>query len=188
VSKTAIDTRETRDGQTSPIGDQGRTSPANWYAVYTCPRHEKFVAEQMNRRQVECFLPLYRTVRRWKDRRKELELALFPGYVFVHIAPDERLPVLQSAGVVRFVSFNGHPAPVVDSEIEPLMRALATGVRLEPHPYLTIGRRVRIRYGPLAKVQGILTRRKDRYRVVLSLDILMRSVSVEVDESDIEPC
>lgn len=167
---------------------QVRSAQANWYAVYTCPRHEKFVAQQIRQRRVACFLPLYRSVRRWKDRRKELELALFPGYVFVHIAPEERLPVLQSAGVIRFVSFNGHPSPLPESEIESLIRALASGVRAEPHPYLTLGRRVRIRKGPLARAEGILVRRKERCRVVLSLDILMRSVGVEVDESNIEPC
>jgi transcription antitermination factor NusG len=165
-----------------------RPAEANWYALYTCPRHEKRVAEQIKQRRISCFLPLYRSVRRWKDRRKELELALFPGYVFVHIAPRDRLRVLQLAGAVRFVSFNGYPAPLPDGEIEALIHALANGVRAQPHPYLTVGRRVRVRYGPLARSQGILVRRKDRFRVVLSLDLLMRSVGVEVDESDVEPC
>lgn len=161
---------------------------SKWYAVYTSSRHEKRVVQQLEERHLSCFLPLYRSVRRWKDRRKELELALFPGYVFVHVAAEQRLPVLQVAGVVRFVSFNGHPVPLPETEIEALMNGLNGGSRLEPHPYLTIGRRVRIRYGPLAKAEGILIRRKDKFRVVLSLDLIMRSVSVEVDEADIEPC
>lgn len=165
-----------------------RTAESNWYALYTCPRHEKRVAQQIEQRHISCFLPLYRSVRRWKDRRKELQLALFPGYVFVRIAPRDRLRVLQLSGAVRFVSFNGHPAPLPDGEIEALMNALESGVRAEPHPYLTVGRRVRVKYGPLARSQGILVRRKDRFRVVISLDLLMRSVGVEVDESDIEPC
>lgn len=182
------------DAQTAAVTSSPSTLPgdrsaeANWYALYTCPRHEKCVAEQIRQRRISCFLPLYRSVRRWKDRRKELELALFPGYVFVRIAPRDRLRVLQLAGAVRFVSFNGHPAPLPDGEIEALINAVASGVRAEPHPYLTVGRRVRVRYGPLARSQGILVRRKDRLRVVLSLDLLMRSVGVEVDESDIEPC
>jgi transcription antitermination factor NusG len=146
------------------------------------------VAEQIERCRISCFLPLYRSVRRWKDRRKELELALFPGYVFVRIALKDRLRVLQLPGVVRFVSFNGYPVPVPDGEMESLMNGLRSGVRLEPHPYLTVGRRVRVRCGPLARTQGILVRRKDKFRVVLSLDLIMRSVGVEVDESDIEPC
>jgi transcription antitermination factor NusG len=172
-----------------PSAVRGDRDPGgNWYALYTCPRHEKQVAEQIKQRRISCFLPLYRSVRRWKDRRKELELALFPGYVFVHIGLQDRLSVLQLRGAVRFVSFNGHPAPLPDGEMESLMNALASGVRANPHPYLTVGRRVRVRYGPLARAQGILVRRKDKFRVVLSLDILMRSVGVEVDESDVEPC
>jgi transcription antitermination factor NusG len=164
------------------------TAQGKWYALYTCSRHEKCVAEQIERCRISCFLPLYRSVRRWKDRRKELELALFPGYVFVRIALKDRLRVLQLPGVVRFVSFNGYPVPVPDGEMESLMNGLRSGVRLEPHPYLTVGRRVRVRCGPLARTQGILVRRKDKFRVVLSLDLIMRSVGVEVDESDIEPC
>jgi len=172
-----------------PSAARGDRDPeSSWYALYTCPRHEKQVAEQIKQRRISYFLPLYRSVRRWKDRRKELELALFPGYVFVHIALQDRLRVLQLAGAVRFVSFNGHPIPLPDSEMESLMNALASGVRAKPHPYLTVGRRVLVRYGPLAPAQGILVRRKDKFRVVLSLDLLMRSVGVEVDESDIEPC
>jgi transcription antitermination factor NusG len=171
---------------TAVVGDGAAES--NWYALYTCPRHEKRVVEQIERCRISCFLPLYRSVRRWKDRRKELELALFPGYVFVRIALQDRLRVLQVAGAVRFVSFNGHPVPLRDDEMESLVNGLRSGARLEPHPYLTVGRRVRVRCGPLARMQGILVRRKDKFRVVLSLDIIMRSVGVEVDESDIEPC
>ena len=161
---------------------------SKWYAVYTCSRHEKCVAEQLRQRRFFCFLPVYRSVRRWKDRRKELEMTLFPGYVFVHVRAQERLPILQVAGVVRFVSFNGQPAPLPDTEIAALMNGIRSGSRVEPHPYLTIGRRVRVRYGPLTDAEGILIRRKDKFRVVLSLDLIMRSVSVEVDEADVEPC
>src|ERR1022692_2682243 len=183
---TDVQTRAANAIPSAAGGD--RVPDGSWYALYTCPRHEKRVAEQIRQRRISCFLPLYRSVRRWKDRRKELELALFPGYVFVHITLQDRLRVLQLAGAVRFVSFNGHPVPLPDGEMESLMGALVSGVRVKPHPYLTIGRRVRIRYGPLARAQGILVRRKDKFRVVLSLDLLMRSVGVEVDESDIEPC
>jgi transcription antitermination factor NusG len=165
-----------------------RNPEGSWYVLYTSPRHEKRVAEQIRQRRISCFLPLYRSVRRWKDRRKELELALFPGYVFVHIGLQDRRAVLQLPGAVRFVSSNGNPVPLPDGEMESLMVALASGVHARPHPYLTVGRRVRVRYGPLARAQGILVRRKDKFRVVLSLDILRRSVGVEVDESDIEPC
>ncbi|HXM63361.1 MAG TPA: UpxY family transcription antiterminator [Terriglobales bacterium] len=170
--------------------DRGAAAPLNshWYAAHVCSRHEKQVARQLEERRVSCFLPVYRSVRRWKDRRKELDLVLFPGYVFVHLDLKDRLRVLQVPSVVRFVSFNGHPAPLPDSEIEALNSGLAGGVRAEPHPYLKVGRRVRVKYGPLAGAQGILVRRKDKFRVVLSIDLIMRSVAVEVDEADVEPC
>lgn len=179
---------EVRADSLLPATPEETLPQANWYALYTCARHEKHVAEQIKQRSISCFLPLYRSVRRWKDRRKELDLALFPGYVFVHVAPQDRLRVLRLPGVVRFVSLNGHPVPVPEAEMGCLMNGMRIGVRLEPHPYLTAGRRVRVKYGPLAPAQGILVRRKDKFRVVLSLDLIMRSVSVEVDEADIEPC
>ena len=112
-------------------GDQLQS---HWYAAHVCSRHEKQVARQLEERRVSCFLPVYRSVRRWKDRRKELDLVLFPGYVFVHLDLKDRLRVLQVPSVVRFVSFNGHPAPLPDSEIEALNNGLASGVRAEPHP------------------------------------------------------
>jgi transcription antitermination factor NusG len=172
----------------SCLAQGDRRDEGSWYALYTCPRHEKRVVRQIEQHRISCFLPLYRSVRRWKDRRKELELALFPGYVFVRIALQDRLRVLQLASAVRFVSFNGHPVPLPPVEMEALMNGLSSGVCAEPHPYLTVGRRVNVKHGPLAGSQGILVRRKDKFRVVLSLDLIMRSVAVEVDEADIEPC
>src|SRR3979411_685504 len=106
---------------------------AAWYAVYTCPRHEKCVAEQMEKRQVRGFLPLYRPVHRCKDRGKELDLALFPGYVFVHLALKDRLRVLEIPSVISFVSFQGRPAPLPEGEIELLRRGLNGCMRMEPH-------------------------------------------------------
>jgi len=159
----------------------------NWYALYTCPRHEKCVAQQIEQRSIACFLPLYRSVRRWKDRRKELELALFPGYIFVHLALPDRLRVLQLPSAVRLVSFNGQPAVMPEAEIEQLRQRLARGGCVEPHPYLRVGRRVRVCGGPMQGLEGIIVRRKDRCRVVFSLDLIMRSVAVEVDETDVEP-
>ena len=161
---------------------------SHWYAAHVRSRHEKQVARQLEERRVSCLLPVYRSIRRWKDRRKELDLVLFPGYVFVHLDLKDRLRVLQVPSVVRFVSFNGYPAPLPDNEIEALSDGLAKGVRVEPHPYLKVGHRVRVKYGPLAGTQGILVRRKDKFRLVLSIDLIMRSVAVEVDEADVEPC
>jgi len=159
-----------------------------WYAAHVYSRHEKQVVSQLQERHVDCFLPVYRSVRRWKDRRKELDLVLFPGYVFVHMDIRDRLRVLQLPSVARFVSFGGHPAPISDSEIETLSNGLASGIRAEPHPYLKVGNRVRVKYGPLAGAQGILIRRKEKCRLVLSVDLIMRSVALEVDEADVEPC
>src|SRR5271166_6778738 len=100
-----------------PVNLAAAGTGLNWYALYTCPRHEKCVAQQIEQRSIACFLPVYRSARRWKDRRKELELALFPGYVFVRLALKDRLRVLQLASVVRFVSCNGYPVPLPDSEV-----------------------------------------------------------------------
>jgi len=157
-----------------------------WYVAYTRANHEKRVAVQLVQRSVEHFLPLYESLRRWKDRRMKLQLPLFPGYVFVRLALTYRLKVLQIPGVARLVGFNGQPAVLSDREIEVLRTSLAAQLRAEPHPYLTVGRRVRIGRGPLSGVEGILIRKKNALRVVLSLDLIMRSASVEVDVGDIE--
>jgi len=157
-----------------------------WYAAYTCSRQEKSVAKQLDERQVQSFLPVYRSWRRWADRRKQIELALFPGDVFVRIALPERLRVLQVPGVVRLVSFNGEPAPLPEQDIEALRNGLEQGMYAEAHPYLRVGRKVRMVRGPLAGTQGVLLRKKDKLRFVISLDVLMRSVAVEVDAADVE--
>jgi transcription antitermination factor NusG len=158
----------------------------HWYAAYTMANHEKHVTAQFAERSVEHFLPLYESVRGWKDRRVKLQLPLFPGYVFVRLALRDRLQVLQVPSVVRLVGFHGHPAVLPDKEIEALRISVAMQLRAEPHPYLTVGRRVRIKSGPLAGVEGILIRKKNAVRVVLSLDFILRSAAVEVDASDIE--
>jgi transcription termination/antitermination protein NusG len=177
-------------GAVSQIAKLPTSAPSStlcWYAAYTHARHEKKVAQQLGERGIEHFLPVYRSVRRWKDRRKELELVLFPGYVFVHLAAPERLRVLKLPGVARFVSFNGQPAAMPGADIEALRNALIQGVRAEHHPYLNIGQRVRVADGPLAGAQGILLRTKTNCRVVISIDAIMRSVSVEIDEEDVVP-
>jgi transcription termination/antitermination protein NusG len=156
-----------------------------WYAAHTSANHEKRVAEQLGVRSVEHFVPLYESVRRWKDRKVRLELPLFPGYVFVRLALHDRLRVLQVPGVARLVGFNGLPCALPDSEIEALKAGLAGGIRAEPHPYLKVGRRVRVIAGPLAALTGILVRRRSGARVVVSVDLIRRSVAVEVDDADL---
>jgi transcription antitermination factor NusG len=144
------------------------------------------VSRQLQDRRIESFLPTYHSVRRWKDRRKELDLPLFPGYVFVRMASPDRIRVLQIPGVVRFVSFARGPAPLENSEIESLRNGIVNGVHAEPHPYLKVGQHVRVKHGPLAGTEGILVRKKGQYRLVVSLDLIMRSVAVEVQAADLE--
>jgi len=157
-----------------------------WYAVYTRANHERRVADQMADREIEHFLPEYRSVRRWKDRKVRLQMPLFPGYVFVHLALRNRLRVLQVPGVARLVGFNGHPAPVPEAEVTRIRKFLDQGLRAEPHPYLTVGRRVRLKSGPLAGTEGILLRRKGNFRVVISIELILRAVTVDVDLTDVE--
>jgi transcription antitermination factor NusG len=171
----------------STVAANAAPETSQWCALYTTARHEKVVARQLEKRRIETFLPLYRNWRRWKDRKKLVELALFPSYVFVRIPTQSKLRVLQVSGAVNLVSFNGQVASLPECEIEALRNGLENHVYAEPHPYLRIGRRVRVVHGPMAGTEGILSRKKDRCRVVISLDVLMRSVAVELDAADLEP-
>src|SRR6267142_150336 len=156
-----------------------------WYAAYTCANHEKHVAAELGAREVEHFLPLYSSVRRWKDRRVNLDLPLFPGYVFVRLALGDRLRVVQIPSVVRLVGFGGLPTALPDTEMEVLRSGLSERLRAEPQPFLTVGRRVRITGGPFAGLEGILRRKKTNLRVVVSLELIQRSVAVDVDAADV---
>jgi transcription antitermination factor NusG len=158
-----------------------------WYAAQTCANHEKRVLEQLNNRTVEAYLPLYGCVRQWKDRRVHLELPLFPGYVFVHMALRERLKALQTPGLVRLVGFGGRPEALADEEIDTLRLGLISEMRMKPHPYLKVGHRARVKTGPLRGLAGIVVRKKNGTRFVISLDLIMRSVAVEIDVMELEP-
>jgi transcription antitermination factor NusG len=158
-----------------------------WYAVYTNANHEKRVAQQLGQRSIEHLLPLYDSVRRWKDRRVHLQMPLFPGYVFVRFALRDRLQVLQIPSVAHLVSFNGHPAAVPKEDIHAIQNCLNHGRQVEPHPYLQAGRRARVSNGPLQGLEGIILRRKNRTRFVLSFELIARSVAVEIDEIDLVP-
>ena len=159
----------------------------HWYAVYTCANHERRVADQFAYRGVDHFLPQYGSVRRWKDRRVRLQLPLFPGYVFVHLALIDKLRVLQVPGVAKLVGFGGQPVALPDEQLEGLRAGMNGQLCAEPHPYLVVGRRIRIVRGPLQGAEGFLVRKKGAFRVVLSLELIMRSVAVEVDVSEVEP-
>jgi transcription antitermination factor NusG len=158
-----------------------------WYAAYTSANHEKSVAEHLTRRSVEHFLPLYEVARRWKDRRVHLQIPLFPGYVFVRLALRDRLQVLQVPGIANLVGFSGTPAALPQEEIDALRTSLASGARAQPHPYLAVGRRVLVKVGPLAGMEGILLRQKSGLRVVISIELIRRSVAVELDGFGLEP-
>ena len=158
-----------------------------WFAVYTTPRHEKHVSEILAERQLETFLPLYRANRQWKKCSPVvLDLPLFPTYVFVRIARQARGVVLGTPGVLSIVGSSKESWPLPDFEIDALRSGLLER-KIEPHPYLIMGERVRIMAGVMAGVEGVLVRKKNDLRVVLSLDTIMRSVAVEVNADDIEP-
>jgi transcription antitermination factor NusG len=156
-----------------------------WYAAYTSANHEKRVAEQMGVRRVENFLPLYASVRRWKNRRVTLERPLFPGYVFVRLALQDKLRVQTIPGVAWLVGFGQTPTALPDEEIGALRISLASGLRAVPHPYLAAGRRAQVQSGPLAGLIGVLVRRKSGGRFVISVDLIQRSVAVEMDEANL---
>jgi len=160
---------------------------ANWFAAYTNSHHEKRVASHFSERQIESFLPLYSALHRWKNRREvDVDLPLFPNYVFVHIDPSDRVRVLEVPGVLSLVGFGRTLAPLSDFEIEAL-RSCVGQRKIEPHPYLVIGERVRIKTGPMTGMEGVLVRKKNNFRVVLALDAIMQCVAVEVDADDLEP-
>jgi transcription antitermination factor NusG len=159
----------------------------HWYAIYTNANHEKRIAEQLALRSVEHFLPLYESVRRWKDRRVVLNLPLFAGYVFVRMALRDKLQVVQIPGVAHLVGFAGTPVALPDAEIETLSASLKNGVAAEPHPFLSVGRRVRVRAGPLAGLTGTLVEKKTKFRLVISIELIQRSLAVQIDAQDVEP-
>lgn len=168
-------------------GSLSDRSAVRWYAVYTHANHEKRVAEQLGLSGVEHFLPLYECVSKWKDRHVTLRRPLFPSYVFVRITLCDRLLALQVPGVAHLVGFDGTPLALPEAEVEALRSGLTAGVVLQPHPFLTIGRRVRIKRGPFEGRQGILLRKKGKLRLVLSVEVIMRSVVIDVDIADVEP-
>lgn len=159
---------------------------SQWYALTVKPNHERAVAQALVCKNLESFLPLYLTRRRWSDRIKELELPLFAGYVFCRFADGERTKALTTPGVTSVVGFGNRPAPVTEEEIHAVRTMLASGLPVGPWPYLRVGERVRIEAGPLRGLEGILTQVKDVWRVVVSVELLQRSVAAEVDRDVLE--
>jgi len=162
-----------------------RLEVPHWYAVHTSAQREKKVSSYLVNAGIEQFLPVYQDRRRWKDRVVTLETPLFTGYVFVRIAMEDKLRVLNAPGVARFVAQSGKPAVIPEEDIERIKSGLVKGAI--PHPYLTVGRRVEVVRGPLAGTSGILTRKKNNLRLVVSIDSIARAMAIEVSEADVQP-
>jgi transcription antitermination factor NusG len=158
-----------------------------WWALYTKHQHEKTVADMLAVKGFEVFLPLYQSVRRWKDRRKLLSLPLFPGYVFVRGGLERRLQIVTTPGIHMILTHGEKIATIPDDEMDAVRRTVESKLRVEPHPFLRCGERVRVKKGTLEGVEGILLRFKGSARLVLSVDMLAKSVAVEIDAMDVEP-
>ena len=166
--------------------DSQSEGAARWYGIHTRHQHEVSVASILSNKGFKVFYPTYESVRKWKDRSKKLSLPLFPGYVFLADDIEKKLLIVSTPGVSAILSFAGKPAVIPTSEIQALRRSTDCGYKLTPHPFLNTGDRLRVKSGPLAGTEGILTRKKDIYRLVLSVDILGRSAAVEIDASLVE--
>jgi transcription antitermination factor NusG len=160
----------------------------SWFAVHTSSNHEKRVAQHLQVREIETFLPLYGVTKRWKNRTTvKVEMPLFSGYVFARIAPTERIRVLEVPMVCSIVGNKRDPIPLPDAEIERL-RAGLQGRQAHPFPYVKVGNRVRIRSGPLTGLEGFVVRTYGTLSVVLSVDLIQKSIAVHVEAGELEPC
>lgn len=157
-----------------------------WYALYTRHQHEKTVARVLAGKGFEIFLPLYATAHRWKDRTKQLSLPLFPCYVFLRGDTGRRVDILGTPGVHSLVGSEGRPAPIEQYEVEAIRQMVESRMQVEPHPFLRCGDWIRVKSGPLAGIEGILVRKKNLFRLVVSVELLQKSVAVEVDVSTVE--
>lgn len=158
-----------------------------WFALRVRANHERVAAMHLRSRGVEEFSPTYKAQREWSDRKKQIDQSVFPGYVFCRLNPEDRLPVLTIPGIVTLVGFGKGPTPIPDDEIEYIRRMVASGLFITPWPFLQVGQTVRVERGPLAGVEGILQKIKKTYRLVVSITLLQRSVSTEVDRGWVTP-
>jgi transcription antitermination factor NusG len=152
-----------------------------WFALRVKSRSEKLVALIARNKGFQEFLPLHQCRRRWSDRFKSVELPLFPGYVFCRLNPERRLPILTIPGVLHFVGLGRIPVPIDDAEIAAIEIAVRSGLQIEQWPFLNVGQRVRVEFGPLAGVEGILVEVRKQRRIVVSVSLLQRSVGVEIE-------
>lgn len=149
--------------------------------------YERVAGAHLQQRGYEQFVPCYKVEKRWSDRKKLMDQFLFPGYVFCRFNPNDRLPILTVPGVVDVVGFGKSPEPIPDSEIERVRRLVESGLLVAPHPYVQVGQAVLIEKGPLSGVEGILVELRGKARLVVSVNLLQRSVSAEVDRQSIRP-
>lgn len=160
-----------------------------WYAVYTRPRHERKVNAHLSQEGITTFLP---EIERWgsrRDRRKRIWYPIFPGYLFINaeLSGESRLKVIKTRGVIRILGNKGIPTAIPERQIEAIQKAVDARSALSPHPYLKAGQIVRVIDGPLNGVEGIFITEKGKGKLIISVDILHRSVSVEIEETDVEP-
>jgi transcription antitermination factor NusG len=170
-----------------PVESDKITALYPWFALWVRSRHEKTVADILEGKGYETFLPMYRSRRRWSDRIQEIELPLLPGYVFCNFDVNHRLPILITPGVVHIVGTGKTPQPVDENEMQSLIAAVRAGVHLQLWPFLKVGQRVTIEEGPLRSLEGILVTTKGDDQLVLSVSLLQRSVAVAVDRRWIRP-
>ena len=160
---------------------------SDWWALYTRHQHERAVADVLSAKGFDVFLPLYDSVRRWKDRKKTISLPLFPCYVFVRGGINRRLHVVTTPGVHMILFHGERVATIPEIEIQAIRKTIEGDFLVEPHPFLKCGERVRVIRGSLEGVEGILVRKKSQFRLVLSVEMLAQSVAVEIDASEVEP-
>jgi len=165
----------------------GLRDDSAWCALYTRHQHEKTVSDMLSAKGFEVFLPCYESLRRWKDRSKVLSLPLFPCYVFVRGAITRRLQVLTTPGVHMILCNGDKVATIPEVEIDAIRKTVEGPYLVEPYPFLKCGERVRVIRGTLEGVEGVLVRKKNLFRLVLSVDMLAQSVAVEIDAADVEP-
>ena len=158
----------------------------SWYALYTRPRHEKTVFERLLEKEFDTYLPLVKRVSQWKDRKKKIEEPLFKSYLFCNFEYKYRFDVLETNGIVKIINFNGNPAVVPGWQIESLKKMIEAPETIEIEPYLRPGELVEITSGPMRGMKGTVVRRKGQQRLMLTIDGVMQSVSVEVGEADLK--
>lgn len=152
-----------------------------WYALQTRTGYEKIASTVLDGKGYRYYLPVYKKKRRWSDRVVELEQPLFPGYVFCRFDVNQRLPIFTTPGVIAIVGLGKNPSPIAEQEIHAIQTILESNLFAEPCPYLAVGQKVRIERGALAGLEGMLVSKKNEWRFVVSVSMLQRSVSVELD-------